>query len=183
MDVEKTIEELRFRLQRLEDESAIRRLMTDMMHKADDREHPGYGERMAAFYTDDGKWTSGSGFADVAMSERGRAALRKKFSQGTRIRESSHLLGTESIEVDGDSADGTWLCFEPATLQGPGDGREAVWIMGRYACEFRRVDGKWRVRTVQYEGIFCTPYDKGWAEQRFVTIHPSAASDGSAAPR
>ena len=180
MDVEKTIEELRSRLQRLEDESAIRRLMTDMMHKADDREHPRYGERMAAFYTDDGKWTSGSGFADVAMSERGRAALRKKFSQGTRIRESSHLLGTESIEVDGDSADGTWLCFEPATLQGPGDGREAVWIMGRYACEFRRVDGKWRVRTVQYEGIFCTPYDKGWAEQRFVTIHPSAASDGSA---
>ena len=150
--------------------------MTDMMHKADDREHPSYGERMVAFYTDDGQWTSASGFADVSMGERGREALRKKFSQGTRIRESSHLLGTESIEVDGESAAGSWLCFEPATLQGPGDSREAVWIMGRYSCEFRRVDGDWKLRTVRYEGVFCTPYDKGWTEERFVTIHPSAAA-------
>ena len=175
MDVEKTIEELRARLQRLEDESAIRRLMADMMHKADDREHPRHGERMVTFYTDDGQWTSGSGFADVGMSERGHEALTKKFTMGTRIRESSHLLGTESIEVDGDTANGSWLCFEPATLRGPGDSREAVWIMGRYTCEFRRVGEAWKLRTTRYDGVFCTPYEKGWTDERFVSIHPSAA--------
>lgn len=52
------------------------------------------------------------------MSERGTQALIKKFTTGTRITESSHLLGTESIAVEGDAANGTWLCFEPATLKG-----------------------------------------------------------------
>ena len=176
MDVRTAIEDLRARLQRLEDESAIRRLMADMMQKADDRDFPRYGERMVEFYTDDGQWTSGSGFADVGMKDRGHGALTKKFLSGTRICESSHLLGTESIEVMGDEANGSWLCFEPATLKAAGDRREAVWIMGRYTCEFRRTDGGWKVRTVRYDGIFCTPYDKGWIDTRFVSIRPEATS-------
>jgi hypothetical protein len=98
---------------------------------------------------------------------------------GTRICESSHLLGTESIEVQGDAASGSWLCFEPATLKAAGGGREAVWIMGRYACEFRRTDGDWKVRTVRYDGIFCTPYAKGWTDERFVSIHPTAERSNS----
>lgn len=179
MDVEKELADLRQRLQRLEDESAIRRVMADMMRKADDREFPRYGERMVEFYTDDGQWTSDAGFANVGMAERGRAALIRKFAAGTRICESSHLLGTESIEVEGDAASGSWLCFEPATLRGAGDRREAVWIMGRYACEFRRTAGRWKVRTVRYDGIFCTPYDKGWTTERFVSIAPGAASAGA----
>ena len=175
MSLEQQVADLTARLQVLEDEAAIRRLMADMMQKADDRDFPDYAERMVGFYTDDGQWTSGVGFADVGMKERGTAALLEKFSMGTRIRESGHLLGTESITVDGDAARGTWLCFEPTTLEGPNDSREAVWIMGRYDCEFRRDDGGWKVRTTRYEGIFCTPYDKGWAEERFVSIHPDAA--------
>lgn len=180
MDVEQEIRDLRGRLQRLEDESVIRRLMADMMQKADDRGFPRYGERMVEYYTDDGQWTSGSGFANVGMAERGRAALTKKFMAGTRICESSHLLGTESIDVQGDAASGSWLCFEPATLKGAEDRREAVWIMGRYACEFRRTDGGWKVRTVRYDGIFCTPYAKGWTAERFVSIHPEAGSASAA---
>lgn len=176
MTTERKIDELSARIQVLEDESAIRRLMADMMQKADDRANPRWGEQMASFYTDDGQWTSGSGFADVGMSERGRAALVKKFTAGTRIAESSHLLGTESIDVRGAEANGTWLCFEPVTLNGPGDIKEAVWIMGRYICEFRRVEGSWKVRTVRYDGIFCTPYEKGWTNERFMSIRPLAAT-------
>ena len=116
MTTEQKLTELSARVQVLEDEAAIRRLMADMMQKADDREFPQWGERMASFYTDDGQWMSGAGFADVGMAERGRAALVKKFTAGTRIAESSHLLGTESIEVHGDGANGTWLCFEPANV-------------------------------------------------------------------
>jgi hypothetical protein len=51
--------------------------------------------------------------------------------------------------------------------------------MGRYFCEFRR-DGKgWKVRTVRFEGIFRTPFDKGWTEQRFTPIHPLAATEAA----
>lgn len=177
MDVDKTIEDLLARVRRLEDESAIRRLMADMLKKADERDHPRYGERMVEYYTGDGMWTSGTGFADVGMAERGHAALTEKFTAGTRIRESSHHLGSESIEVDGDEANGTWLCFEPATLQTEGDGRQAVWIMGRYICEFRREGDGWKVRTVRFEGIFCTPFEQGWTKERFAPIHPLTAAE------
>ena len=174
MDVGTEIRDLRARLQRLEDESAIRQVMADMMQKADDRDRPRWGERMVEYYTDDGQWTSGAGFADVGMDERGRVALTKKFTAGTRICESSHLLGTESIDVRGDEAEGHWLCFEPATLKGTEGALEAVWIMGRYNCEFRRTEDGWKLRTVQYDGIFCTPYEKGWTDERFVSISPNA---------
>jgi ketosteroid isomerase-like protein len=168
--IDKTVEDLRVRVQRLEDESAIRRLMSEILQKADDRDYPQWGERIVDYYTDDGQWKSVAGFADVGMSERGKPALIKKFTTGTRICESSHLLGSESIDVQGEEANGSWLCFEPATLKGHGETREPVWIMGRYMVEFRRSEGRWKVRTMQYEGIFCTPYDKGWIDQRFVSI-------------
>ncbi len=169
---EKAFSDLLARVQRLEDEAAIRRLMADMLQKADDRDYPKWGERMVGYYTDDGQWTSSSGFTDVGMSERGRAALVKKFTTGTRICESSHLLGSESIPVNGDEAEGMWLCFEPATLKSRDGALEPVWIMGRYFAEFRRTRSGWRVRTMRYEGIFCTPYEKGWTKERFLSIKP-----------
>lgn len=172
MPDDKIIKDLLARVQRLEDERAIRNLMADMLRKADERDHPNYAERLVAYYTDDGMWASGSGFADVGMAERGQAALLEKFTAGTRISQSSHLLGSEFLEVQGDEANGTWLCFEPATLKQQGDFEQAVWIMGRYICEFRRGETGWKVRTVRFEGIFCTPFDKGWTAEQFTPIHP-----------
>lgn len=177
MTLEEQIEALTRRVQTLEDEAAIRRFMTEMMLAADDRRNPQWGEQMASFYTDDGLWTSGAGFADVGMQTRGRAGLVKKFTAGTRIRESSHLLGSESISVEGDTAQGAWLCFEPVTLKATDGSEEAVWIMGRYTCEFKRVQNEWKVRTVKYDGIFCTSYEKGWVAERFKSIRPAQAKN------
>jgi len=168
--LERTVEDLKRRLQVLEDESAIRRLMAEMMKKADERDNPRWGERLVEYYTDDGQWVSGSGFADVGMKERGTAALLKKFTTGTRITESGHLLGTESITVEGDTGNGSWLCFEPTTLKGKDGSDQALWILARYIAEFRKVSGQWKVRTLRFEGIFCTPFEEGWHKQRFVSI-------------
>ncbi len=170
MSLEQTIEDLRLRLQRLEDESAIRRVMAKMMKQADERDNPRMGELLVEYYTEDGQWVSAAGFADVGMKERGTQALIKKFTAGTRITESSHLLGTESITVNGDGADGSWLCFEPATLKGQDGKQEAVWVMARYFAEFRRVGAEWKVRTLRFEGIFCTPFEEGWHKKRFVSV-------------
>ena len=174
MTTEQKLAELTARVQVLEDEAAIRRLMADMMAKADDREYPQWGERMASFYTDDGQWTSGAGSPTSAWPSAVALRWSRSSRPGRELPESSHLLGTESIEVQGDGANGTWLCFEPVTLNAPGGAKEAVWIMGRYTCEFQRVGGRWRVRTVQYDGIFCTPYEKGWTKERFMSIRPLA---------
>jgi hypothetical protein len=170
MSLEQKIEALTARLQRLEDESAIRRVMAEMMKKADERENPRWGERLVEYYTEDGQWVSAAGFADVGMKERGTKALIKKFTTGTRITDSSHLLGSESITVDGDGANGSWLCFEPATLKGAEGKEEAVWVMARYFAEFRRVGETWKVRTLRFEGIFCTPFEEGWHKKRFVSV-------------
>ena len=170
MDTASVLEELRTRLQALEDESAIRRMMAEMMTKADERTNPKWGEQLASFYTDDGIITSASGSSRIEMRERGHTALIKRFSSPTRFCESTHLLGSESIEVSGDEAKGTWVSFEPATLRCPDNTEEAVWTMGRYIGEFRRTSNGWRIRTFHYEGVFCTPYDKGWTNERFVPV-------------
>ena len=46
----------------------------------------------------------------------------------------------------------------------------ALWILARYIAEFRKVAGQWKVRTLRFEGIFCTPFEQGWHRQRFVSI-------------
>ncbi len=74
-------------------------MMAEMLLKADERDNPRWGERLVEYYTEDGMWASGSGFADVGMAERGKAALTEKFTTGTRICDSSHLRGPDSIKA------------------------------------------------------------------------------------
>jgi len=59
-----TMEALLVRVQRLEDESTLRRLMTDMMHTADNRDVPDWGERMSTTLMT----VSGPAERDLAMS-------------------------------------------------------------------------------------------------------------------
>jgi hypothetical protein len=73
-----------------------------------------------------------------------------------------HLLANESISVNGDDAMGYWTYLQPSVLGG-----RAYWVAGRYHIDFRREDGRWRIRHLQVQGIFEAPYDQGWAQAGF----------------
>ena len=91
----------------------------------------------------------------------GRDAIHNFYKNITqRLTFAVHYVANPIIEVSGNNARGTWYLWEPATLQG----KQAIWIGGRYEDEYVRVDGKWLFKKVYLKILFRAPYDKGWAK-------------------
>lgn len=74
--------------------------------------------------------------------------------------------------VTDESAVGTWRFLDAGTLQ-----VQALWIAGRLRAGFVQVEGKWKIKHLQIEDFFATPYEDGWAKRPF----PMPAKDAHAA--
>jgi len=65
------------------------------------------------------------------------------------------------IEVNGDTAKGTWYFFGPFTMR---DGNRAVWQACRYHEDYVKVDGAWKIQHLRVKGPrMSAEYEKGWA--------------------
>jgi hypothetical protein len=76
-----------------------------------------------------------------------------------------HTLTTPVIEVasDGQTAKGVWL--SPGYVSAPQGGRlQAFWHWDRYAIDFVREDGRWKIWHFWVGKDFTTPYEKSWVE-------------------
>jgi ketosteroid isomerase-like protein len=141
------------RLDRLEADGAVRRLMA-ALHDAGDANE---GEAVAELFTPDGVW-EGTGRLAVLGTHRGRAAIARRYSADVHpMSFTAHFLTSEAIVVHGDSAHGSWRYLQAGTVHG-----QALWIGGRYRARFRRDDGTWRIAHLQLEPLFTAPNDEGW---------------------
>ncbi len=75
----------------------------------------------------------------------------------------AHMVHNPVIEVHRDSASGAWYLTAQSTIQ---PANQAVWVMGIYHDEFRRVAGKWKLSSLAFEFKYYTPYEDGWAKTR-----------------
>ena len=152
------------RLDRLEAESAIRRLMAGLHDAGDANE----GEAVAELFTPDGIWEGTGRLAAMLGTHRGRAAIARRYSAGVHpMSFTAHFLTSGAIVVDGDSAQGAWRYLQAGTVQG-----QALWIGGRYRARFLRDDGTWRIAHLQLdEPLFTAPNDKGWPFGRVADRH------------
>jgi hypothetical protein len=152
-------DDLEARVQRLEDIEAIRRLKARYCAYCD----AGYdADGIAGLFTEDGVWDGGRTFGRAE----GREAIRRHFTgAGDRITIARHQVMNPIIDVDGDDATGQWLLFQPCT-----DARDdtAAWLAATYHDTYRRVGDEWLFAATVIDVAFYTPYDKGWAEQRFL---------------
>jgi hypothetical protein len=73
----------------------------------------------------------------------------------------AHMVHNPVIELAGDSAKGTWYLTAQTTIQ---PANQAVWVMGIYRDEFRRVAGEWKLSSLAFEFKYYTPYEDGWAK-------------------
>jgi hypothetical protein len=76
-----------------------------------------------------------------------------------------HTLTTPVIEVadDGQTAKGVWL--SPGCISAPQGGRlQAFWHWDRYAIDFAKEDGKWKIWHFWVGKDFSTPYEKSWVD-------------------
>ncbi len=127
------------RIQRLEDELAIRRIIVDYATTLDAHDFAGY----AALFAREGTWRNGNtvrtGAAEIQQMLLG---LYGPTPAGYVNAESYHLVSNLAVDVDGDRA--TARSRHLLVLRGP-DGHPQPTLAGLYEDEFVREDGKWKI--------------------------------------
>jgi hypothetical protein len=76
-----------------------------------------------------------------------------------------HTLTTPVIEVaeDRETAKAVWI--SPGFITAPAGGRlQAFWHWDRYAIDFTREEGKWKIWHFWVGREFTTPYEKSWVD-------------------
>lgn len=86
-----------------------------------------------------------------------------------------HMLTTPMIEVaeDGKTAKGIWMSPGHVT-QVRGGKLAACWMWEKYAVDFVKEDGKWKIWHFHVYTDFQTPYDKSWVENSLEPKLPPA---------
>jgi uncharacterized protein (TIGR02246 family) len=133
------------RLQRVEDELAIRRVLVDYSATQDAKDYEGY----AALFAKNGEWVNGK------TVHKGREAILKMLiglygtpPPGYTNNESYHITSNPQVDVNGDR--GTARSRHLLVMRGP-KGEPQPMLAGRYEDEFIREDGKWKIlRRVDY---------------------------------
>ncbi|WP_349826692.1 nuclear transport factor 2 family protein [Brevibacterium litoralis] len=116
----------------LQARAAIENLVAEYAHGVDTRD----ADRFAAVWHTDATWHfNGKTLQGTEAFLASAAALWETFPQ------MSHLFGSVSITVDGDTATGESLAYANL-VDGEGTTRMAV---ARYVDRYTRVDGQWRI--------------------------------------
>lgn len=142
------------RLTRMEDIEAIKQLKAMYCEICDDDHNP---DRIVTIFTDDCVW-EGRG---IGRAE-GHDQLRTLFSSFQAMMSfSQHMTMNPRIEVNGDTARGTWYFIGPFTFR---EGNQAKWQAARYQEEYRKENGVWKIRHLRVRGPgFSADYQTGWA--------------------
>ena len=135
-----SLEQLEKRLQALEDLEEIKKLHQHYINLMDNLRY----EEVLDLFTEDA--TSevrnlGVKKGRKEMAEVYLDILAKK--RGT-TRYDGHMAIQPEIQVDGDTAQGTWLIYmlfsKPAIS----------WVQGKNECEYRKVKGKWKISKLKF---------------------------------
>lgn len=126
------------RLQAVEDELAIRRVILTYGPAAD----AGLTTRAGALWADDGEYDWDPATPALAGPDAVAAMLTGEGHQSLIATGVAHFAGPPLIEVDGDRATALSYSF---VLRRDDDQRVYVWRLGAARWEFERVDGGWRI--------------------------------------
>jgi ketosteroid isomerase-like protein len=146
------------RMRALEDVEEIKQLKARYAAACDNNYA---ADAIAALSTEDAVWDGGS-----LGQAQGREKIRRFFRRAPEFfRFAIHNVMNPLIEVDGDHAIAQWYLLQPATMA---KGNQAVWLSAAYRDQYVRVGGKWMFQHLKVTANFLTPYEAGWAKQRFV---------------
>ena len=155
--LEARLAEMEKRVLTLEAADEIRNLKAEYAAACDDDYD---ADRIAVLFAEDATWEA----QGMGVHE-GREAIRK-FFQGIsgHFTFAVHYSLNPKIEVDGNTARAKWYLFMPCTV---GDTGKAMWRASVDEEEYVRIDGRWMFKSKKSAPFFHTPFEKGWAEQRF----------------
>jgi hypothetical protein len=139
------------RVQRLEDESQIRRILVDYAAFLDGRDYARY----AALFAADGEWTGGGG------SYTGQAAIRGMLENvlgkpGAENRSNFHLISNPQVDIAPDGQTARTASRYLFVMRGP-DGRPLPSLAGIYRDELVRGTTGWVIKRRVADDIMPTP--------------------------
>lgn len=157
--LEQRIHVMEKRLQRLEDFDAIRTLKCKHALASDD--HPNLAKRLLAIVIDGIVLEYGEEFGQFQGKENLNELL-----QDTPFPWTIHYMIPKRIDVadGGQTAEGIWYLWEPATAPEPNTGIErAMWLGGVYEDSYRKMpDGSWNISKIKLDMKLMAPYADGW---------------------
>ena len=151
------IKDLAARITRIEDIEAIKQLKALYCEICDDDHNP---DRIVSIFTTDGIWEGrGIGTAN------GHAEIRALFENFQKmISFSQHMTMNPRIEINGDTATGTWYFFGPFTFY---ENNQAKWQATRYHEDYAKENVEWKIKHLKIRGPgMNADYEKGWAAGR-----------------
>ena len=115
---------------------------------------------IASVFTEDAVWDGGP-----RGKMEGRGQIRRYFQKTPQwMPFAVHMVLNPIIEVNGDTAKGTWYLFQACTLA---EGDQAIWGSARYDEDYVRVNGQWLVQHLRLTSNFWTPFEDGWVKTQF----------------
>ena len=82
-----------------------------------------------------------------------------------------HTLTTPYIEIaeDGQTAKGVWMSIGLCSRTGQDGKASAMWLWEKFATDFVKEDGEWKIYRFDMHGTFNTPFDgPGWSEEPYL---------------
>lgn len=150
-----TIEALEQRLYRLEAVEAIRGVITRYMALCDHLDANTKLDELGALFTEDAVWCgTGARYGAAFGSRHGRTEIVNMLAayccSPPHFALNAHFLTSETIDVEGEAAQGTWMMLQTSTYA---DGRSDL-RSARLHVGFARHDARWRIARFSTENIF-----------------------------
>lgn len=165
------IDALRARVERLEAEGDIRRLVACYFRICDDLGPHSDLEALGQLFTRDAVWQGKGRYEGAFGDYRGRAAIVEMIASyclpHAHFAMTGHFFSAEAIEVDGDTAWGQWMMLQCSTYaQGMSDLRSAALTLG-----FARDEGVWRIADFATRNLFSRRVDH-WNDADPIPVPP-----------
>lgn len=160
MTGERALPEIVARLEALEAESAVRRVVADYMRLCDSLGPDTPMDELGALFTVNAVWEGkGARYGAVFGRHEGRTAIVAMLDAyrgpEPHFAMNAHFLASETIAVEGETAKGSWTMLQTSTYaSGASDLRAA-----RLEVSFAREDGRWRIAHFQTGALFSRPVD------------------------
>ncbi len=137
--------ELERRLFTLEAESAIRGLVARYMEICDDLDPHTDFDELGSLFGENAKWLGGGASYEQAFGvHNGRAeivAFLRGYAEPPHFASNAHFLTSETINVDGETAEGSWMMLQmPSFACG-----ESFVLAAQLKLGFVFEDGAWRI--------------------------------------
>jgi hypothetical protein len=148
------LEKMSKNLQWLVDIEEIKQLKARYAAACDNEYEP---NAIADLFTKDAIWDGGMmGYA------KNQSGIRDFFANASNlIGFAVHGLSNPLINIDGDTATGSWYLHQPMTMKGTDS---AFWFIAQYQDQYVRTSDGWKFQHVKIIERAFTPYDEGFGK-------------------